>query len=406
MRSTFRVLFYLKKGAPLKNGKLPIMVRITIDGEKVEFSTKLETEEKKWDTKSSRIAGRTPAANEINLKLEKMRVELNNHYEKIRSVGCFPTPLMLKNAFLVIKAKSHTILTIFKKIVDEKQKQLGVSISKSTYGKYELVYRRLQEYIKQEYKNEDLPLYSIDDDFVNGFDIFLRVDKKVGHNATAKMLQKLKTATNYAQSHGMLQEDPFYDKKITFEEVEVPYLTLEELQTIMEKNILNDRLRRVRDVFVFSCFTGLAYSDTYFLTEEHLHKANDGKIWIKKPRQKTKVVADIPLLEVPLQILEKYRGQQTGGRLLPVCSNQKVNQYLKELATVCGINKELTYHVARYTFATSLTLLHDVPMASIAKMLGHTNIRQTQHYAKATNILVGRSMQNLSEQLNLHMEVK
>lgn len=115
MRSTFRVLFYLKKGAPLKNGKLPIMVRITIDGEKVEFSTKLETEEKKWDTKSSRIAGRTPAANEINLKLEKMRVELNNHYEKIRSVGCFPTPLMLKNAYLGIKAKSHTILTIFKR---------------------------------------------------------------------------------------------------------------------------------------------------------------------------------------------------------------------------------------------------------------------------------------------------
>lgn len=159
-------------------------------------------------------------------------------------------------------------------------------------------------------------------------------------------------------------------------------------------------------LMLLSFFTGLAYSDTYYLTEEHLYKANDGKMWIKKPRQKTKVIADIPLLEVPLQILDKYRGQQTGGRLLPVCSNQKVNQYLKELATVCGINKELTYHVARYTFATSLTLLHDVPMASIAKMLGHTNIRQTQHYAKATNILLSRSMQNLSEQLNLRMEIK
>lgn len=193
MRSTFRVLFYLKKGAPLKNGMLPIMVRITIDGEKVEFSTKLEIEEKKWDIKSAKAAGRTPAANEINLKLDKMRVEFNNHYEKIRSVGSFPTPLMLKNAYLGIKAKSHTMLTVFKKIVDEKGKQLGVSISKSTYSKYELVYRRLQEYIKQEYKNTDLPLYSIDDDFVNGFEIFLRVDKKVGHNATAKMMQKLKT---------------------------------------------------------------------------------------------------------------------------------------------------------------------------------------------------------------------
>ena len=397
MRSTFRILFYPKKGAPLKNGKLPLMVRITIDGEKVEFSTKLEIEEKKWDTKSAKVSGRTPAANEINLKLEKMRVELNNHYEKIRSVGCFPTPLMLKNAYLGIKAKSHTILTVFKKIVDEKKKQLGVTIAQSTYNKYELVYRRLQEYIRQEYKNEDLPFYSIDDDFVNGFEIFLRVDRKVGHNATAKMMQKLKTATNYAVSHGMLQEDPFYDKKITFEEVDVPHLTLEELQAIMEKDIQNDRLRRVRDVFVFSCFTGLAYSDTYYLTEEHLHKANDGKMWIKKHRQKTKVIADIPLLEVPLQILNKYRGQQTGGRLLPVCSNQKVNQYLKELATVCGINKELTYHVARYTFATSLTLLHDVPMASIAKMLGHTNIETTQIYARITNSKIGSDMQGLDK---------
>lgn len=406
MRSTFRVLFYTKKGAPLKNGKLPIMVRITIDGEKVEFSTKLEIEEKKWDTKSSKVAGRTPVANEINLKLDKIRVELNNHYEKIRSVGSFPTPMMLKNAFLGIKAKGHTILAVFKKIVDEKKKQLGVSISNSTYRKYELVYRRLEEYIKKEYENSDLPLYSIDDDFVNGFEIFLRVDKKIGHNATAKMMQKLKTATDYARSHGMLQVDPFYAKKITFEDVDVPYLTMEELQIIMEKDIQNDRLCRIRDVFIFSCFTGLAYMDTYYLTEEHLHKANDGKIWIKKPRQKTKVVADIPLLEVPIQILEKYRGQQPGGRLLPVCSNQKVNVYLKELAVICGINKNLTYHVARYTFATSVTLLHDVPMASIAKMLGHTNLRQTQHYAKATNILLSRSMQNLSEQLNLTMKIK
>ena len=157
---------------------------------------------------------------------------------------------------------------------------------------------------------------------------------------------------------------------------------------------------------LLSCFTGLAYSDTYFLTEEHLYTANDGKMWIKKHRQKTKVIADIPLLEVPLQILNKYRGQQTGGRLLPVSSNQKVNEYLKELAAICGINKELTYHMARYTFATSLTLLHDVPMASIAKMLGHTNIRQTQHYAKVSDVMLSRNMQNLSEQLDLRMEIK
>ncbi|MCM0347361.1 site-specific integrase [Bacteroides fragilis] len=406
MRSTFRILFYPKKGAPLKNGKLPIMLRITIDGDKVEFSTKLEIEGKKWDTRTGKVSGRTPVANEMNLKLDRIRVELNSHYDKFREVGSYPTPLMLKNAYLGIQAKSHTMLNIFKKIVDEKKKLLGVSIVKSTCDKYELVYHRLQEYIKQEYQNNDLPLSSIDDDFVNGFERYLRADKKIGHNATAKMMQKLKTATNYAKAHGMLSIDPFYDTKITFKNVDVPYLTLEELRAIMDKDIQNDRLRRVRDIFVFSCFTGLAYSDTYFLTEEHLYKANDGKMWIKKHRQKTKVIADIPLLEVPLQILNKYRGKQTGGRLLPVSSNQKVNEYLKELATICGIKKELTYHMARYTFATSLTLLHNVPMASIAKMLGHTNIRQTQHYAKVNDVMLSRNMQNLSEQLDLRMEIK
>ena len=357
MRSTFRVLFYLKKGAPLKNGMLPIMVRITIDGEKVEFSTKLEIEEKKWDIKSAKAAGRTPAANEINLKLDKMRVEFNNHYEKIRSVGSFPTPLMLKNAYLGIKAKSHTMLTVFKKIVDEKGKQLGVSISKSTYSKYELVYRRLQEYIKQEYKNTDLPLYSIDDDFVNGFEIFLRVDKKVGHNATAKMMQKLKTSTTYAKSHGMMQEDPFYDKKITFEDVDVPYLTMEELQAVMEKDIQNARLRRVRDIFVFSCFTGLAYSDTYYLTEEHLYKANDGKMWIKKPRQKTKVIADIPLLEVPLQIswttdrrTPASRMQQSESQPIPERTRHRVRHQQGADLSRCKIHIcHLAYPAARRT---------------------------------------------------------
>lgn len=257
MRSTFRILFYPKKGAPLKNGKLPIMLRITIDGDKVEFSTKLEIEEKKWDTRIGKVSGRAPVANEMNLKLDRMRFELNSHYDKFREVGCYPTPMMLKNAYLGIQAKSHTMLTTFKKIVDEKKKLLGVSIVKSTCDKYELVYSRLEEYIKQEYKNSDLPLYSIDDDFVNGFDRFLRVDKKIGHNATAKMMQKLKTATNYAKAHGMLSTDPFYDTKITFKDVDVPYLTLEELQVIMDKDIQNDRLRRVRDIFVFSCFTNL-----------------------------------------------------------------------------------------------------------------------------------------------------
>lgn len=396
MRSTFRVLFYLKKGAPLKNGMLPIMVRITIDGEKVEFSTKLEIEEKKWDIKSAKAAGRTPAANEINLKLDKMRVEFNNHYEKIRSVGSFPTPLMLKNAYLGIKAKSHTMLTVFKKIVDEKGKQLGVSISKSTYSKYELVYRRLQEYIKQEYKNTDLPLYSIDDDFVNGFEIFLRVDKKVGHNATAKMMQKLKTSTTYAKSHGMMQEDPFYDKKITFEDVDVPYLTMEELQAVMEKDIQNARLRRVRDIFVFSCYTGLVYQDIKNLQQYNVITAKDGTRWLSIRRQMHGSSSQIPLLENACQIIDKYQDNGTEN-LLPVPSIQKVNAYLKEIASQCGLDRNLSFQSARSTFAVTIGIANKVSPVTISKLFGFRDY--TTRSSRVSDKQISKEMLELSKKL-------
>ena len=248
MRSTFRILFYPKKGAPLKNGKLPIMLRITIDGDKVEFSTKLEIEEKKWDTRTGKVSGRTPVANEMNLKLDRIRVELNSHYDKFREAGSYPTPLMLKNAYLGIQAKSHTMLTIFKKIVDEKKKLLGVSIVKSTCDKYELVYHRLQEYIKQEYQNNDLPLSSIDDDFVNGFERFLRAGKEAQKEKEGRNKAMIEYEEPKNDIDRYLMERFKYRRSLV-------YLTVDNVITT-RRNIRIDlylRIRKVKSLFPPDC---------------------------------------------------------------------------------------------------------------------------------------------------------
>ena len=209
-----------------------------------------------------------------------------------------------------------------------------------------------------------------------------------------------------ARNNGILIGDPFANYKIRLEKVDRGYLTEDEIKIILKKKMVSERLEQVRDVFIFSCFSGLAYVDVANLKEDNIRKSFDGNLWIITKRQKTNTDVNVPLLDIPKMILEKYKGKLPNGKVLPIISNQKLNAYLKEIADVCGIKKNLTFHLARHTFATTTTLAKGVPIETVSKMLGHTNIRQTQHYAKATNILLSRSMQNLSEQLNLRMEIK
>lgn len=218
-------------------------------------------------------------------------------------------------------------------------------------------------------------------------------------NTTAKYLQQFKHIITLAKNNGWIQSDPFANFKIRFKKVDRGYLNQDELTTIMQKKIAIKRLEQVRDIFIFSCFTGLAYVDVRNLNEKDIRKSFDGKLWIMKKRQKTDVQSNILLLDIPKMILFKYKNMLPNDKLLPIISNQRLNSYLKEIADICGIDKNLTFLLARHTFATTVTLAKGVPMETVSKMLGHTSVRTTQIYARITDSKIGNDMQELSVKL-------
>jgi site-specific recombinase XerD len=250
-----------------------------------------------------------------------------------------------------------------------------------------------------QYKIKDIALKEINYNFVSYFETYLRTVYNCGVNTTAKYLQQFKHILTLAKNNGWIQSDPFINFRIRFEKADRGYLLQEELEVMMQKKFSIKRLEQVRDIFVFSCFTGLAYVDVRNLRAEDITTSFDDKLWIIKKRQKTNVQSNILLLDIPKMILKKYSNKITGGKLLPVITNQRINSYLKEIADVCGIEKNLTFHLARHTFATTITLAKGVPMETVSKMLGHTSIRTTQIYARITDSKIGNDMQELSKKL-------
>jgi len=246
-----------------------------------------------------------------------------------------------------------------------------------------------------------VPIKAIDNYMVTEFGMYLKTERGCNFNTANKFLQNLKRITYRCLRHGWILKDPFVGISLTMKEVDRPYLTEEELKSIMDYSSSFDRLRRVRDFFLFSCFIGLAYADVKKLRRCEIEK-NEAGYWIKTKRQKTGGRANVPLLDVPMQIINKYVQLdllEADDLVLPILSNQKMNAYLKEIADLCGITKKLSYHIARHTFATTLTMMNGVPIESVSKMLGHKNITSTQHYARIVDKKVGEDMELLSNKL-------
>jgi site-specific recombinase XerD len=236
--------------------------------------------------------------------------------------------------------------------------------------------------------------------FLNGFDTDNRLENEVAHNHAMKQMQKLRTIYKTAIDNGWVQKNPFASIKIRFEDVEREFLTKEELARIMQKEFPTERMERIRDVFIFCCFTGLSHCDVLKLHQEDIRTDDNGNLWIHTHRNKTDVAVDVPLLEIPQMILAKYKNKRKlRRRLLPVISNGCTNVYLKELGEACGIRKNITFHMARHTFATTVTLTNGVPIESVCKMLGHRNIRTTQIYAKVINEKIAQDMSLLASRI-------
>lgn len=399
MRSTFKVLFYLKKNAPKKNGYVPVMCRITIDGTIAQFSCKSDVNPDLWDTQSGRATGRTTEARETNLFLDKIRVGVNTHYQEIFDKDNFVTAEKVKNAYLGLGMKHETILKVFAQHNEDFEKQVGKMKSKSTYQKYCTVYRHVQEFIRYRYNVSDIALKELTPAFIIDFELYLRANQDCTNNTVWVYMMPLRRMITIAQNNGWLNRDPFVEYSISPEDSDRGYLTKEEIKKLMNAPITRKKHELVRDLFVFCCFSGLSFRDLKNLTTDNLQTSFDGHKWIITKRQKTKVQSNIRLLDVPRRIIEKYKGIAKDGKVFPVPSYQNLRDNITLIVQACEIKKHVTWHMSRHTYATEICLTNGMPIETLSKTLGHTNISTTQIYAKITNEKVSNDMEALSHRL-------
>lgn len=349
MKSTFRVLFFLKRDKQKKDGRTPLMCRVTVDGKEARFNMKMDIDPDLWDVKANKAIGRAKDVLEINSLIDNVKASLFQIYRDLQERGKQVTAEVIKNSFLGLDNTFETLLNLFDKHNEDARSLIGKGLVADTVEKYELTRRRLSEFMTFKYSLSDINIKDVNNMFILDFETYLKTMCACSNNTAAKYMRLFKKIILLAKNNGLLNVDPFASYKIQFKKVDRGYLTQHELETIMAKEFSIERLEHVRDIFIFACFTGLAYIDVQKLRKEHIRESFDGKQWIMTKRQKTNVSTNVPLLEVPQQIIKKYENKQINNdMILPVPSNQKLNSYLKEIADVCGINKNLTFHVARH----------------------------------------------------------
>lgn len=400
MRSTFRILFLARWELKKENGKVPLCARITIDGERVKFSLKSEVTAKIWDPKSGRVTGQTKEALQLNRYLDSIKGQMISHYHRLCEANEVVTATMVRDAFLGTDIKNNTLLTVFEEFNDRQEKLIGIDLAQSTFNKYDLTYRRLKEFLKVRMRKNDILLCQVDRNFVMDFETYLKIEYKLDTNSSEKLMRIFKRITTMCFKNGQMPKDPFCEHKLKKVKKDRGYLTKSELEKIIDFKPDNKRLEKVRDIFLFCCFTGFDYSTTAALTEKNIVTDDECCLWIETHRIKTGTPSKVKLLEIPLSIIKKYALKRDGNFLLPVMSNAKYNLYLKEIASICGIDKRVTTHTARHTFATTVTYANGVSIESISKMLGHTKLSTTQIYARIVDKTVSNEMDKLAEKLS------
>ena len=401
MKSIFRVVFYLRSNYVNKEGKTSVMLRIYLNNERLSLgSTGIAITASQWDKDKERIKGRTTDALSKNLQLDNIAGWLQAIFRKIEMSDDLSLE-RIKSEFLGKKDEIDTLMQLFEKHNTDISKQVGISVSKATLQKYNVCKRHFSDFLDQQYKRNDLKLTELTYLIIREFDLYLRTVVGQNSNTATKTMKTFKTITLLGQKMGVLLHDPFMNHRFHLEPVNRGFLTDEEILLIANKEIGIPRLELVRDIFIFSCFTGLAYIDVSNFTPDHIVTLGD-KQWIMTQRQKTSVETNILLLDIPKAIIDKYCDNpaypKRENKLFPILSNQKMNAYLKEIADLCGIKKNLTFHLARHTFAT-MSLSKGVPMESVSKMLSHTNIKTTQIYARITNKKIEHDMEELAGKL-------
>ena len=395
MNKTFNLLFFIKKNKIRTNGTAPIYLRITIDGKAAEIAAKRYIDPKKWDNKAHKAVGNSQEAKILNAYLKTLEQQVYDFHYLMLKEEDFVTAESLKSKLLGTDVTTRMLIPIFQEHNDKVEALVGQDFAPGTLERYKTSLKHTQEFLNWKYKVSDIDITKIDHVFIMDYDFWLRSVRKCANNTAVKYIKNFKKIIRLCMANGWLSKDPFLGYKAKLKVVERPYLTKDEIQAIYEKEFASDRLNQVRDFFIFSCFTGLAYVDVKQLSKSNINIGIDGDQWIFTRRQKTDTSTRVPLLPLARELVLKYENHPqcvNSDVLFPILSNQKMNSYLKEIASICGINKELTFHIARHTFATTVTLSNGVPIESVSKMLGHTNIKTTQHYAKILDKKVSDDM--------------
>lgn len=404
-RDSFRVLFFLKKTRLLKNGEASVCMRITVNGTRVENNIRKSIDPALWSQAKETARGKSRRACDLNTYIEEARIKLYQIFCELEQQNRSVTAHLLQELFFGQKKPEEvrTLLGTMQEHNDQCRALVGTDYALITVRRYESCRRYLAELIRQRYGKEDLPLAEVNGELVRAFAFYLKTEKGCQQNTVIRYMKCLKKITNLARANDWMAKDPFLGIRFHEKEVVREFLTMDELQTIYRKEFPLERLTLVRDVFIFAAFTGLAFIDVQQLAPEHIVHDNNGNLWIRKPRQKTKNMCNIPLLDIPLEILRKYADHPTcrkKGVLLPVPCNQKMNSYLKEIADICMIRKNLTTHCARHSYATSVCLANGVSLENVAKMLGHSNIKMTQHYARVLDSSILRDMMQVERAIS------
>lgn len=405
---TFSILFRIAK-ARTKNGKAPISVRITINGQRAEISTHRTVSPFEWDSKSQLCTAKGAEARELNNLLAVIKGKLVGCYARLLATQEYITAEAIKLAYTGVVEKPKMLLEIIIQHNKDIEALIGHEYSRATWVKYETTKKHVKDFLLHKYKRADIALKELSIEFISDFEFYLKTKKKIDLNTNAKYIKNVKKIISECVAKNWLQKHPFLGYKLKTKQTERPYLSEAELKSLEEKEIKIERLAHVRDMFVFSCYTGLAFVDVANLTKDSITIGIDGERWIYTSRQKTKTASRIPLLPPALVVIEKYKDHPEASnkmKLLPIPSNQKANAYLKEIADLCEIKKQLTFHVARHTFATTVTLTNGVPIESVSKMLGHKKLQTTQHYAKILDKKVSADMQILRDKFKTNTVVK
>lgn len=397
-------MFYIRRDKTNKKGEAPVFMRLTINGERADASIKRFIEPHAWNSAKGKANEKSRGGKDLNLYLDAISANILRIQRDLELDKKEVSAQIILNRYLgKEQSDRHTLMEVFRAHNEKCRALSGISLAPGTVIRYETSLRLTEAFLRTTYKKEDCYLDEITHQFVEDYDFYLRTVRRCCHNTTTKYLLNFKKIIRIALAKGWMKKDPFAQVHFHFEPVEREFLEKQELKVLLNKEITITRLAQVRDIFCFCCLTGLAFMDVQQLKPEHLVADIHGKIWIRKARQKTKNMCNIPLLDEAQKIINRYRDHpycQTHGVLLPVCSNQKMNSYLKELADICGIRKNLSTHCARHTFAT-LTPASGATIDNVAKMLGHANVNMTRRYAKVLDSSIMRDMEIVAENMAL-----